>query len=84
MPVFNLNDLLRIGAKVFLLVLLLGFVQYFVNFLIHLIPAFSISGCAGYYFNFFNIGFGLRLMLSIVLYGYLAKFALNYLSHFLE
>jgi len=84
MPVFNLNDLLRIAAKFFLLVALLGLVQFFVSFLIGKIPPLSMSGCAGYYLNAFGIVYGLRLMLSIILYGFIAKFTLNFLSNVLE
>jgi len=84
MPVFNLNDLVRIGAKFFLLVSLLALIQFLINFLISQIPAVNIPGCAGYYFEALGIAFGLKLMLSIVVYGFTAKFVLNFLSHALE
>ena len=84
MPIFNLNDLLKIGAKVFLMASLLALAQFFVNFLVSKIPALSISGCAGYYFEHLGIAFGLKLMLSIVLYGFVAKFALGFISRVLD
>jgi len=84
MPVFNLNDLVRIGAKFFLLVALLALVQFLISFLLGKLPNLNIPGCAGYYFEALGIVFGLKLMLSIVVYGFTAKFVLNFLSHALE
>jgi len=83
MPVFNINDLLRLGAKIFLFVALLGLIQFFTNFLISKIPDLVLTGCVGYYFESLGILFGLKLMLSIVVYGFVAKFVLNFLSNVL-
>ena len=84
MPVFNLNDLVRIGAKFFLFSALLALVQFFVNFLLGLLPPLSIGGCAGYYLNALGILDGLDVMVSIVLYGFIFKFGLSFVSNVLD
>ena len=83
MPVFNINDLLRIAAKVFLLVAIIGLLQFFTNFIIGKLPNLVLTDCVGYYFESLGILFGLKLMLSIVVYGFVAKFVLNFLSNVL-
>jgi len=84
MPTFNLNDLLKVGAKVLLFSSLLALLQVFVKFLVSKIPSVSIGGCAGYWFEHLGVFFGLRLMLSIILYGFVAKFALSFISRVLD
>jgi len=84
MPIFNLNDLLKIAAKAFLLSSLLVLVHFFVNYLVGLLPPLHITGCAGYYFERLGISYGLRLMLSIVLYGFVGKFTLSFVSRVLD
>lgn len=77
-------DLLKLGFKLFLFSLLLGFVGMFTNYLLGLIPPVNLGGCMGYYANQMGFFFGMRLMLSIVLYGFVVKFSLDFFKQYLN
>lgn len=77
-------ELLKLGFKLFLYAMLLGIVSIFINYLMSLIPPVNITGCIGYYVNELGFILGLRLMLSIVLYGFMVKFSLDYFKNYLN
>lgn len=79
-----IGDILRIGAKLLLFSILLGFVGMFTNYLLGLIPPINIGGCMGYYAYQFGIFQGFQLMVSIVLYGFVVKYGLNFFSNYLN
>jgi hypothetical protein len=79
-----IGDILRIGAKLLLFSILLGFVGMFTNYLIGLIPPININGCMGYYADQFGIFKGFQVMLSIVLYGFVVKYGLSFFSNYLN
>lgn len=72
------------GVKLILFGILLAGVQFFTNFLIGLIPSVSLTGCMGYYMSAFGLTLGMDLFLSIVVYGFLGRFALGYFSKYLN
>lgn len=77
-------DLLKLGFKLMFFSILLGIVGMFTNYLIGLIPPVNLGGCMGYYADQMGFFFGMRLMISIVLYGFVVKFGLNYFSNYLN
>ena len=77
-------DIIKSGLKLLLYALLLGVLGMFTNYLIGLIPPVTLSGCMGYYADQLGLFLGLRIMLSIVLYGFLFKFSLNFFSNYLN
>lgn len=77
-------DILKMGFKLLLFAILLAAVGTFLNFLTGLIPPVNLNGCMGYYMNELGILMGLRLFLSIVLYAFAVKFAINYFSGYLN
>ncbi len=77
-------DIVKMGFKLLLFSILLGLLGFFTNYLIGLIPPVNLSGCMGYYADRLGIFYGMKLMLSIVLYGFVAKFSFSYFSNYLN
>ena len=80
----GLADLIKIAAKFAMFVIFIGVFQTFISFLLSHIPALNLSGCAGYYANVWGFIDGFRLMISIVLYGFLFKFGIGLFSRVLD
>ena len=80
----GLADLLKIGAKFAMFVAFIGLIQIFVSYLLSHIPALNLVGCAGYYAKAWGFIDGFRLLISIVLYGFVVKFGINMFSRLLD
>lgn len=77
-------DILKMGFKLLFFTILLGAVGFFTNFLIGQIPPINLGGCMGWWANALGIFLGLKILVSIVLYGFVAKFTLSYFSNYLN
>jgi len=83
-PTLNLVELAKIALRWVLFFILLGIVTTFTNFLIGKIPPVELTGCMGYWADQLGIFYGFRVLLSIVLYGYMFKFGLDYFKRILN
>ena len=61
-----------------------GLVGSFVDILMAKIPPLRLHGCAGYYASAWGFIDGFRLFVSIVLYGFLAKYAFAMIAKFFD
>ena len=84
MPVFNLTVLIRLAAKAFFIVVIIGLIQTLVTYVLSHIPSLQLVGCMGYYADKTGLIYGMRLLLSIVVYGFVAKFVISIFSRYLD
>ena len=80
----GLSDLIKYAIKFAIIVAVLGFAQQLTSFMLSKIPNLTLSGCMGHYAMAWGFIDGFRLFISIVLYGYIAKFTLSLIAHFFD
>lgn len=84
MPNIDLVAIAKMALKLLMFVVLLGVIGTFINLLMGYIPPLNLSGCIGKFVNMFGFILGLKLMLSIIVYGFGVKFAISYFSSYLN
>jgi len=77
-------DIIKMGLKFILFALLLASVGTFLSYLLGKIPPLSLSGCMGFYINKLGLFDGVRIFISILVYGFTAKFAIGYFKGYLN
>ncbi len=76
----GITDIIKFFFRIGFFTALIGLSQTFINFIISKIPQLELSGCAGYYAMQWGFIDGFRLMVSIVVYGFVVKFAFSLYS----
>lgn len=77
-------DILKLAGKAGLFLIMMASVSIFTNYLIGLIPPINLNGCIGYWVNSLGLIMGLSITLSIVMYGFVFKIALGFISRYLD
>jgi len=76
----SIMDLLKTATRYTFIMGLIAVITTFSHLLLTHIPNLSVGGCVGEYLFKFGLIDGLRLMLSIVYYGYLFKITTSLIS----
>ncbi len=84
MPTLDIVGVAKMAFKLLLFALLLGLLGTFINFMIGKISPINLSGCMGYYADTFGLIVSLRIFLSILVYGFTAKFAFTFFKGYLD
>ncbi len=80
----SLIDIIKIGIKIAMLFVMLALTQQFIQLLLSHIPVTNLSGCIGYYVRAWGFVDGIQLMLSIVIYGYVVKLTMFFMSRIFD